>query len=605
MTWTPRRIDGYAPIEDYAAIGNKRTVAMIAADGAIDWWCPQGFDAPSALGALIDARRGGSFALAPDVPFTVQRAYRPRTNVLETTFTTDEGTVRVTDAMSLPMPRALDYNEIVRRIDGTAGTVTMRWRVAPRFGYGARTGAIERAGDAVLIRDSDHVLVLQSSGAGDARTGGGDVAGRFDCAEGDVAVLSLSSFDSGPLALPGRDQLLDRLEATAAHWERWAAGCATPGRWEDLVVRSALALDLMVDADTSAIVAAPTMGLPECLGGSRNYDYRYAWLRDGSLTLEAMRRLGYTEQVHASLSWMLHATAHTHPRLRPMYRLDGRATLPDRPLDLDGWRGSRPVTLGNGAQGQLQLGSYGDVFDMAWHYVDDGNALAPGAGVRLAELADYVCRVWQLPDSGLWELGDERHYTQSKLACALTLRRASQLAALGLLPDRSEHWDAVHADVAAYVRERCWSERRQAYTRSADSEELDAAVLLAARGSFVAAEPERLSSTVDAVREELGAGGPLLYRFSGMQDREGAFLACSFWAAEALARCGRVDEGETMLDELAGLASDVGLYSEEIDPDSGGMRGNMPQALTHLALVNAVDVIARERAAVGQMTARR
>jgi GH15 family glucan-1,4-alpha-glucosidase len=587
-----RRIDGYAPIREYAVIGNKRTAALVAADGAIDWLCPAGFDQPSAFGALLDSRRGGAFTLAPVAPFSTERRYRPSTNVLETTFSTEQGSVRVTDAICLPAARPLDFNQIVRKVDGLSGTVAMQWRVDPRFDYGRRAGRIEHRAGVALIVDGEHVLAVQAHGAGEVETAGGAVHGGFACADGDTAVLALSSFDVGPLAFSGADELVERLEATAEHWERWSCGCAYEGPWREAVLRSALALDLMVDAHSGAIIAAPTMALPEQIGGERNYDYRYAWLRDGSLTLEAMLRLGFSEQVHASLRWMLQATAHTHPRLRPMYRIDGRATLADRELALDGYRGSRPVMLGNSAQSQLQLGTYGDVFDMVWRYVRRGNALAGGVAVRLAELADFVCLIWRRPDSGLWELGEERQYTQSKLACALALQRADELAELGMIPASDvPRWTTTRDEIRRYVRERCWSDRLQAYTRAADSEQLDAAVLLTARGSFVADEPERLSSTIDAVLGELGAGGPLLYRYSGMRGQEGAFLACSFWMVEALARCGRAAEAARMMDELVALGSDVGLYSEEIDPASMGFRGNMPQALTHLALVNAADVL--------------
>lgn len=595
MAETPRRPGGYAPIEDHAVIGNKRTAALVALDGTVDWLCPQGFDRPAAFASLLD-RDGGSFVLAPAVSFVVERRYRPRTNVLETTFIADEGTVRVTDAMCLPTAGALDYNQLVRRVEGLSGAVPMHWRVAPRFGGGRRVGeAGWRAGHAA-IADGEHVLAVEAHDVGDVVLGRGEAGGSFTCAAGDVGVLGLSSFDAGPLAFSGAGELVRRVESTAGYWERWLDRCTYGGAWREAVLRSALALELMVDADTGAIVAAPTMGLPEQMGGARNYDYRYAWLRDDSLTLEAMLRLGFTEQVHTSLRWMFDATARTHPRLQPMYRLDGGAAPAAEPLALDGYRGSRPVLVGNDAARQLQLGCFGDVLDMAWRYVREGNGLADHVAVRLAELADYVCLVWERPDSGLWELTDERHYTQSKLGCALALQRAAELAGEGLLPgERVPRWARTVAAIHRYVDEHCWSEAKQAYTRAAGSDELDAAVLLASRGAFLGQQPERLSATIDAIERELGAGAPLLYRYSGQRGQEGAFLACSFWAVEALVRCGRLAEAETRMDQLVALAGDLGLYSEEIDPTSMSFRGNMPQALTHLALVNAAGVIEQER----------
>jgi GH15 family glucan-1,4-alpha-glucosidase len=580
------------PIAEHALIGNKRTAALVASDGSIDWLCPQAFDGPSAFAAILDPERGGAFALAPDAPFTAHRAYVENTNVLQTVFETAVGTVRVTDAMALVSPSALDYNQVIRRVEGLGGRVPMRWSVHPRFGYGRRDGTGAALGEtAATIADRDLTLSLQAFGAGPIALDGGAARGAFTCAEGGIAVFALGSCDVGPIQLAGRDTLLTRIDQTNDHWRRWVAPLNAEGPWRDAVVRSALALDLMVDSATSAIVAAPTLGLPERLGGDRNYDYRYAWLRDTNLTLEAMLRLGLSEQVHASLRWTSQAIGHAHPRLRPMHRLDGRATLPDDELDLAGFAGSRPVVLGNRARDQLQLGSYGDVFDMVYKYVSAGNALTERSARRLAELADFVCLVWQRPDSGIWELPEARWFTQSTLACHLALHRALTLARAGRIPDGTvAQWEDSLAAIERHVHARCWSARRKAYTIAADDENLDAAVLLAARGGLLADEPQRLSSTIDALRAELGAGGSLLYRNAELRDREGdgAFLACSFWMTEALARCGRVEEAGAMLEDLIALSNDVGLFGEEIDPATGAFLGNFPQALTHLALVNAV-----------------
>jgi GH15 family glucan-1,4-alpha-glucosidase len=579
------------PIAEHALIGNKRTAALVAADGTIDWLCPQAFDGPSVFAAILDDERGGAFTLRPDAPFTVTRAYVEDANVLTTTFETADGAVRVTDAMTLVSPSALDYNQVVRRVDGLRGRVPMRWSIHPRFDYGRRDGACAAIdATAATIAHGDLTLSVQAFGAGPMELGGGAARGAFACAEGDVAVFALGSCDVGPIQLASAETLLTRIDQTIDHWRRWVAPLNAEGPWRDAVVRSALALDLMVDSATCAIVAAPTLGLPERLGGDRNYDYRYSWLRDTNLTLEAMLRLGLSEQVHASLRWTFEAIAHAHPRLRPMHRLDGRATLPSDRLDLVGYAGSRPVVVGNRAADQLQLGTYGDIFDMVYKYVAAGNALTAGAATTLAELADFVCLVWERPDSGIWELPEPRRFTQSTLACHIALRRALALARDGHIPaTTADRWEDALRAIARHVDARCWDARRKAYTIAADDDGLDAAVLLAARGGLPADDPERLSSTIDAIRAELGAGGPLLHRNTTLRDREGdgAFLACSFWMAEALARCGRLDEAELTMEALIGLANDVGLYSEEVDPTTGAFLGNFPQALTHLALVNA------------------
>ncbi len=590
---TPSRTEGFAPLRDYAVIGNKRTAALVALDGSIDWLSLPTLGSPSAFGALLDAERGGRFALAPAIPFRAQRCYLPDTNVLETTFITDSGAVRVTDCMSRPLARSLLWNQVIRRVDGLAGEVPMRWAVEPRFDYAAARARPSRIAGTPAFVYRDQVLAVECFEAGDPRLGDDVIRGEFDAVEGATAVLALSAFEREPVTLGRRDPLLRRLDDTAERWRRWLAGCGYDGPWGDAVRRSALALDLLVDDESGAIAAAATMGLPERIGGGRNYDYRYAWLRDANLTLEAMLRLAYGDQVHLSLGWILRTISRTRPRLRPMYQLDGEPRLPDRSLALAGYRGSRPVLLGNGAQDQLQLGNYGDVFDMAHHYVADGNALAPGEQRALAEAADFLARIWRRPDASIWELSDQSQYTQSKLACWIALDRAADLASRGALPSETAATWRKEADaVAAFVADRCWSSAESAYAREAGSDELDAAVLLAGRGALMREQPGRFEATIDAVRRRLGAGGPLLYRYSGMQREEGAFVACSFWLADALARLGRVAEASKVMDEMVDLANDVGLYSEEIDPVSGDFLGNLPQALSHLALVNAAYAIA-------------
>jgi GH15 family glucan-1,4-alpha-glucosidase len=593
-TRTPTRIDGYAPIRDYAVIGNKRTAALVALDGTIDWFCLPTLAAPSVFGALLDAERGGRFALAPAAPFEVSRRYVPDTNVLETTFFTASGIARVTDALSRPIARPLLWNQVIRRVDGLSGEVALRWSIEPRFDYGRAAGRPARRQDLPLLVHGRNVLAVQSFGAGEPIEDGVDIRGEFNVRDGDAAVLALGGFCDEPVALSGREHLLASLESSCERWRRWVGSIEYDGPWAGAVRRSALALDLLADDASGAIAAAATMGLPERIGGARNYDYRYAWLRDANLTLEAMLAVGAREQVHVSLGWLLRTIRRTHPRLRPMYQLDGDPRLPDEPLALDGYRGSRPVILGNGAQDQLQLGNFGDVFDMAHQYVANGHALAPEEARRLAEIADFLCRTWTNPDASIWELSDERDYTQSKLACWITLNRAVGLAEVGQLPASGvERWRRERRRIGRFVEDRCWSEARQAYARAAGGDEVDAAVLLAGRGDWLREQPERFNATIDAIRRELGAGGPLLYRYTGMSEQEGAFLACSFWLADALARAGRVDEAVETMDTLVALANDVGLFSEEIDPSTGEFLGNLPQALTHLALVNAAHAIAR------------
>jgi GH15 family glucan-1,4-alpha-glucosidase len=586
------RVDGYAPIRDYGVIGDKRTAALVARDGAIDWMAIPTLDGPPVFGTLLDSAGGGSFTLCPDRPFTARQAYLEDTNVLETTFETDAGAVRVTDAMALPASRSLPWSQLLRRVDGLSGEVSMRWRARPRFDHDTEP-ALDRRDDAVLFVHQPDVLALQTFGVAASDVADGAVGGTFRCAAGDSALLVLHVFHDEPITLEAEAALRDRLEDTIRYWRRWSQACSYDGPWLPAVRRSALALDLLVDAHTGAIAAAATMGLPERIGGDRNYDYRYAWMRDANLTLEAMLNVGLTEQVHASLAWMLTTIRGTHPHVQPMYRLSGSPRVPDEPLDLPGYRHSRPVTLGNGARSQLQLGSYGDLFDMVLHFVrHHGGALPASIAQRLGEVADHLMGIWRQDDAGIWELPENRSYTQSKLASWLALDRAGQLAQAGVLDrGRATAWRSCAEDIRGFVREHCWSAARGAYVRDADSDALDCGILLAARRSFLLDEPERLQPTLDVLRRELGAGGPLLYRATGMDEIEGAFLACSFWMVECLARTGRVDEAAGAMDALLGLSGPTGLLSEEVDPQTGALLGNLPQALSHLSLINAAVAI--------------
>jgi GH15 family glucan-1,4-alpha-glucosidase len=359
-----------------------------------------------------------------------------------------------------------------------------------------------------------------------------------------------------------------------------------------------LAQRLLTYAPTGAIAAAATTSLPERVGGHKNWDYRFSWVRDTALALESLLDVRLTVECHRSFAWLRRASESTHPRLQPMYRLDGSPDLPREDLDYDGWRGSTPVRVGNDAQGQLQLGNYADFLDAALRYCHAGHLLDARTCERCAEIADRVCEVWQEPDSGIWEL-EPKHYTQSKMAAWVTLQHAVTLAEEGkLAKGRRKAWERTRDEIRGWVEERCWSEERGAYVFHAGSDELDASVLLAARWGYHDADDPRFVRTVEAIRSEL-AEGPFLYRYSSARRAEGCFLACSFWLVDALARSGRIEEARALMDELLTASNDVGLYSEQIDPHTRELLGNVPQALTHLSLVlAAVSVMRAERAAL-------
>ena len=588
----PKRVDGFAPIEAYAAIGDGRTVALVALDGAIDWLPVPAVDGVTIFGSLLDVERGGSFSLRPVGEYEVERRYRPDTNLLETTFTTGDGVVTVTDALSLQDGGQLSWIELVRRVHGKRGRVRLRYELRPRIDFGNEPFEISERDGARLVSGGGIVLSFRAWDAGELAASPTAIAGELEARRGSDALLVCTCVKDEIIPLPPRAEIEIRLERTADAWQRWVDFHTYEGEWEPVVDRSALALKLLIRADTGAMTAAATTSLPERIGGDWNWDYRFAWLRDSAFVLDALGQLGYREQVHASLSWLLRATDATHPRLHAFFRLDGSVPGPERELELTGYRGSQPVRSGNGALEQLQLGTYGNLLSTIAHYVHNGNALDELTGVRVVEIANHVCRVWEQEDSGIWELNELRHYTSSKVNCWVALDRALSLAAAGEAPDdHVDRWRAECARIRAWIDEHCWSERRAAYTFYAGTDELDAALLLAVHVGYLPAADQRLHSTVDRIRVELGAGGPLLYRYSGSRGAEGAFVPCSFWLAEAYAHLGRLDEARDTMSALLGLANDVGLYAEEIDPETKAFLGNFPQALTHLALINAAIAI--------------
>jgi GH15 family glucan-1,4-alpha-glucosidase len=593
---SPRR--EYARLRDYGAIGDGRTAALVARNGSIDWLCLPDLDSPSVFAGILDRDRGGHFALEPEAPYEVTRQYVPDTNVLETTFTTADGATRITDAMTLAGDGLAPERELVRRVEGLSGRVPMRWSVEPRFSYGARRPRIERRGEIPVATVGGEALAVCHWSAGQPEYGRDSVSGRFEVSTGDQALIAIASAHGAPLVLTGRSQVERRLADTERFWRTWSAGRTYDGPWREAVLRSALALKLLVFAPSGAIAAAATTSLPESIGGERNWDYRFSWVRDSAFTLDAFLALGCPAEATAFFWWLMHASQLTHPRLQVLYRLNGGASAPETELDLSGYRGSRPVRAGNAAAEQRQLDVYGELFQTCWLYTRAGGKLDADIGRRLAEIADLVCHLWREPDSGIWEVRSEpAHFTQSKVACWAALRRADQLAGEGQIPARgADRWRVEMGAIRKFIEERCWSDDKQSYVRFAGSEELDAALLLAVLMGYQDSN-DRLVRTVERVRRELGSG-PLLYRYAGedgLSGDEGFFLTCSFWLVDALARIGRPEEAAETMEELLALANDVGLYAEEVEPRTGAFLGNFPQGLVHLALINAAASVAGAR----------
>lgn len=596
MSAVTERPRGYLPIADYAAIGDGRTVALVARDGSVDWLCLPDLDSPSVFAAVLDADRGGRFALAPEVPAEVGRRYLPDTNVLETTFTTADGTVRVTDAMALPSHDLGPTRELIRCVECVAGRVAMRWHVMPAFGYAAEPTRLERRGGIAVALGRRDALAVCSWDAGEVQIDDGAIFGRFELAESESALLVLCAAHQEPLVFPTREHVEGRLRATIAYWRSWAVQRTYDGPWREAVIRSALALKLLVHAPSGAIAAAATASLPEEIGGERNWDYRFCWVRDSAFTLEALLHLGCPGEAEAFFWWLLHASQLSHPRLQVLYRLDGGERARERTLDLDGYRGSRPVRIGNDAAAQTQLDVYGDLLQTALVYAEAGGRVDRETGRRLAGIADLVCDIWRQPDSGIWEVRSQPlHFTHSKMMCWVALDRALRLSDTGHVPSRhAARWHREAQAVRQFIETRCWSQRLGSYTRHAGGEELDASVLLGVLFGYGAEDPGRLAATVSVLHRDLGRGA-LVHRYSGedgLRGAEGAFLCCSFWLADALARIGRLEDATELMHELIELANDVGLYAEELDPDSNELLGNIPQGLVHLALINAAVSIA-------------
>ncbi len=579
-----------AGIESYAPIGDGRTVALIGLDGSVDWLPLPDLTSTPVFARLLDAETGGCLELAPDAPFESTRRYVPDTNVLETTFTTATGSVRVTDAMVSGVAGRMPWAELARRIEGLDGSVAMVWRIHP--GTSLRTAApwIERTQHGDIIRSGKTAISVVGFDHGpDAPdpdgTAGPRLTGAFTTAPGSRHLIALAATHDEPLHLPDPYNVDVGIDRTIENWRHWSEVFSYEGPWAESMQRSALALKLLIFSPTGAIAAAATTSLPENPEGGKNWDYRYAWVRDLAYTAHALVRFGLREETHAALSWMLRTIRDHGPELHVMYTLGGELVPDAERYHVPGWRGIGPVVTGNPAREQLQLGVYGDLMAICRTYVDAGNVLDIDTGRLLAGVADRTCDVWRNPDSGMWELPDEHHYTSSKMGCWKALDDAVALAESGAIPGNADRWRAERERIRLWVDENCWSDDLSAYVFYAGSDELDASVLLHAPTGFD--RGERMSSTIDAITAELGAG-PLLYRYSGVSREEKTFVSCAFWRAEALACVGRHDEALDLIDELVGLSNDVGIYAEMIDAADGTAWGNTPQALSHLAFIATV-----------------
>ncbi len=586
-------------IADYALIGDCRTAALVSRSGSVDWMCLPDFSSPSVFAALLDVDKGGQFALAPTEPFKSERRYIGETAVLETRFTTSGGIAAVVDSMPLGDPGSLrPERELLRIVEGIEGRVPFEMRFDPRPGYARKSPTMRRHSDRAFTCNWDNQqLLLRCDSPIDATLNSTGCVGRFEVRAGQQVCLSLA-FSKGEMAtiLPMEEAAKQRLEQTEQWWTRWAERCSCDTLHRDAVLRSAVTLKLMTFPLTGAVIAAPTTSLPEAIGGNLNWDYRYCWLRDASLTMGAFLALDLLDEAAAFLRWLLHATALTRPRLHVMYDLYGRTGLTEKTLDyFSGYRGSRPVRIGNGAHDQRQLDVYGELIAAAVQYHDAGGTLQPDQLSLLAGFGRTVCRIWRKPGHGIWELrGKTRHYTFSKLMCWVALERLIHLSREVNLPIARDSFESERDAIRATIEEHAWNEERGAYCGELGGDWLDASVLLMSNQGFADADSPRMRSTFDAIEANLGCDG-LIYRFEHRIDpgapREGAFGICSFWAVEQLAMRGDIGEAEAHFRDLLARANDLGLFAEEIEPRDGAFLGNYPQAFTHVGLINAAIAI--------------
>jgi GH15 family glucan-1,4-alpha-glucosidase len=612
--------DSYVPIKEYAIIGNCRSAALISRAGSIDWFCPERFDAPAVLSRILDARRGGFLSVAPDGAFESARRYLPGTNVLETVHRHNGAAVKVTDFMSVSQSNrgtkaeAPDEPRIVRRIEGLQGAASISVRFRPVANYGLEPAECETIPDAGVLARCGEVYV-GLGGVSELRcTDGATWEAAVHVAEGQVRVVHLVHSRQRQAAIRAMSAAVDddELKRTTDFWEQWSARCTYRGPYREEIVRSALTLKLLTFDPTGAVVAAPTTSLPEEIGGVRNWDYRFTWLRDSALILYALLTVGYHDEAGHFLSWLRGVVGrHLHRFPQIMYTIEGHRDLPERTLDeLEGYRQSRPVRIGNAASKQKQLDIYGEVLIAAYiHYhrpdPAEGTPANETLGSRTPDeptweviraLVDDATRVWKEKDSGIWEVrGGPQHFVYSKLMCWAAVDRGIKIAEEHDLDAEIDRWKRTRDEIRQAIEEHGYNERIGAFVQTFGSDTLDAALLAIPRVGFLPATDPRVLSTINQIQQHLLQDGQV-YRYrsaDGLPGGEGAFLLCTFWLVDALALAGRMDEAQQLFDRARGLANDVGLFSEEIDPKTGEFLGNFPQGFTHLALMRAAADLAK------------
>ena len=602
---------GYAPIEDYGVIGDLHTIALVGKDASIDFLCLPSFDSPSVFAALLDADRGGRFQIAPRLDDAVHRQlYLPDTNVLLTRFLSESGVAEVSDFM--PVEEAGVAHNVVRRAKTVRGELSFTMRCDPRFDYARATHTAERRGDHDVLfvgRAGAGELALRLRSSVPMQIVDGAAVAQFTLGADESAWFVLEVVEAGqPSPCSGDDYTTEAFKQTVNFWRRWIARSTYKNRWREMVNRSALVLKLLTSKKHGSIVAAPTFGLPEHIGGERNWDYRYAWIRDSSFTLYGLMRLGYTSEAADFMRWMMARCEELEPdgSLQIMYGIDGRHAIEEAVLPhLEGYMGSRPVRIGNAAYQHLQLDIYGELMDSVYLYDKYGSPIGYDAWMNVARLIDWVCDHWREKDESIWEVrGGRQEFLYSRAMCWVAIDRALRLATKRSFPAPLSRWFEERDTIYRDIFDRFWSPERQGFVQHPGAVTFDASALLMPLVRFLSPTDPRWISTLRGIEREL-VSDSLVYRYrlgdgfsDGLTGTEGTFSMCSFWYVECLSRMGDLQKARFFFEKMLGYANHLGLYGEELGPKAQHL-GNFPQAFTHLALISAAFDLDRRLSAAG------
>ena len=598
---------GYQPIENYGIIGNMFTTALVGKNGSIDWFCFPNHDSSSVFAAILDDNKGGYFQIAPISSNCAQKQfYWLETNVLVTRFLTDSGVGEIVDYMPVVWDESEPgYQSLVRQVTAVHHSMKFRMRCYPAFNYARDRHDIRFAKEGVYFNSANLTLALSTEVP--LVENGGGVTAEFTLEAGETAVFILREIklnsDSNLSISPRETTKL--LENTISYWRNWISQCTYRGRWRETVERSALVLKLLTYEPTGAIIAAPTSSLPEKMGGNLNWDYRYTWIRDAAFIVYALMRIGFTQEARRFIEWIDSRFHRVNENgiLQIVYGIDGRSELTEEVLShLEGYEGSAPVRIGNGAYQQLQLDIYGELIDAVYLFNKYGYPIAYDLWIKLQQYLDWVCDNWHRQDCGIWETRDEqRHFVYSKLMCWVALDRGLRLAQKRSFPGNQHRWLKVRDEIYQEIMSQGWSEEKQAFVQYYGGSRLDAGNLIMPLVLFTSPNDPRMLKTLDAIRKPLEEGGlmsgRLVYRYNTgdggekVKNGEGTFNLCTFWLIEALTRAGKADpallkEARIMFEEMLSYSNHLGLYAEEIDT-SGRALGNFPQGFTHLALISA------------------